>query len=107
MEELLSDASKRAIRYLESLGERRVFPSPEARQRLAKLEFDFPDRPTSPEQVLVTLDELGSPAAVASAGGRYFGFVTGGSLPATVAAGWLASAWDQNMYVSVMSPVGA
>jgi glutamate/tyrosine decarboxylase-like PLP-dependent enzyme len=107
MKELLSNAAERAIRYLESLGERRVFPSPEARERLAKLEFDFPDGPTSPEQVLATLDELGSPAAVASAGGRYFGFVTGGSLPATVAAGWLASAWDQNMYVSVMSPVGA
>jgi len=107
MEELLSDASKRALRYLEDLGERRVFPSPEARQRLAELEFDFPDGPTSPERVLATLDEIGSPATVASAGGRYFGFVTGGSLPATVAAGWLASAWDQNMYVSVMSPVGA
>jgi glutamate/tyrosine decarboxylase-like PLP-dependent enzyme len=107
MEELLSDASKRAIHYIESLGERRVFPSPEARQRLAELEIDFPDGPTSPEKVLTTLDEIGSPATVASAGGRYFGFVTGGSLPATVAAGWLASAWDQNMYASVMSPVGA
>jgi glutamate/tyrosine decarboxylase-like PLP-dependent enzyme len=107
MQELLSDAAGRAIRYLEGLGERRVFPSPEARERLAELECDFPDGPTSPEQVLASLDEIGSPATVASAGGRYFGFVTGGSLPATVAAGWLASAWDQNMYVSVMSPVGA
>ena len=107
MEELLSNAAKRAIRYLEGLGERHVFPSQEARERLAELEFDFPEGPTSPEQVLATLDEIGSPATVASAGGRYFGFVTGGSLPATVAAGWLASAWDQNMYVSVMSPIGA
>lgn len=107
MKELLSNAAKRATRYLESLGERRVFPSPEARERLAEFEFDFPDGPTSPEQVLATLDEIGSPATVASAGGRYFGFVTGGSLPATVAAGWLACAWDQNMYVSVMSPAGA
>ena len=107
MQELLSDAARRAIRYLEGLGERRVFPSRGARERLSELEIDFPDGPTSPEQVLATLDEIGSPATVASAGGRYFGFVTGGSLPATVAAGWLASAWDQNMYVSVMSPVGA
>ena len=107
MKALLSNAAERAIRYLEGLGERRVFPSPEAHQRLAELEFDFPDVPTLPEEVLATLDEIGSPATVASAGGRYFGFVTGGSLPATVAAGWLASAWDQNMYVSVMSPVGA
>jgi len=107
MKELMSNAAERAIRYLEGLGERRVFPSQEARERLAELEFDFPEEPTSPEQVLATLDELGSSATVASAGGRYYGFVTGGSLPSTVAAGWLASAWDQNMYVSVMSPVGA
>jgi len=107
MKELLSNAAKRAIRYLESLDERRVYPSPEARERLAGLAFDFPDGPTSLERVLATLDEIGSPATVASAGGRYYGFVTGGSLPATVVAGWLASAWDQNMYVSVMSPVGA
>ena len=107
MKELLTNAAGRAIRYLEGLDERRVFPSQAARERLAELEFDFPEESTSPEQVLATLDEIGSPATVASAGGRYFGFVTGGSLPATVAAGWLASAWDQNMYVSVMSPIGA
>ena len=107
MEELLSDASKRALRYLESLGERRVFPPPEARERLAEFEFDFPNEPTSPERVLATLDEIGSPATVASAGGRYFGFVTGGSLPATVAAGWLASAWDQNVCYAVMSPIAS
>lgn len=107
MKEILSDASKRAIRYLESLGERRVFPSKDEIEHLTELEFDFPSEPTSPEQVLATLDKVGSPATVASTGGRYFGFVTGGSLPATVAAGWLASAWDQNMYVSVMSPAGA
>ena len=60
MEELLSDASKRAIRYLESLGERRVFPLPEARERLAELEFGLPEGPASPERVLVTLDEINS-----------------------------------------------
>jgi glutamate/tyrosine decarboxylase-like PLP-dependent enzyme len=107
MKELLSNASKRAIRYLDGLPKQRVFPSQQARNGLSELEFDFPEGPTSPEKVLATLDEIGSPATVASAGGRYFGFVTGGSLPATVAAGWLAAAWDQNMYLSVMSPAGA
>jgi glutamate/tyrosine decarboxylase-like PLP-dependent enzyme len=107
MKKLLSNAADRAIQYLGSLDERRVYPSKEAHKRLTELAFAFPEGPTAPEQVLATLDEIGSPATVASAGGRYFGFVTGGSLPATVAAGWLASAWDQNMYVSVMSPIGS
>jgi glutamate/tyrosine decarboxylase-like PLP-dependent enzyme len=53
------------------------------------------------------LDEVGSPATVASAGRRYFGFVTGGALPATVAANMLAAAWDQNVGLRVMSPTGA
>ena len=44
---------------------------------------------------------------MASAGGRFFGFVIGGSLPVTVAANWLATAWDQNAGLVVTAPVNA
>lgn len=107
LEELLHDTATRSTRYLKSLPDRSVVPTPEAIARLDILDEPLPDGPTDPREVLTLLDEIGSPATVATAGGRYFGFVIGGSLPATLAANWLAGAWDQNVGLVVMSPIGA
>ena len=96
MSDLLLSAAKRASRYRDTLAERPVAPRPEAIADLAALGGPLPDGPSEPEAVLALLDEVGSPATVASAGGRYFGFVTGAALPVTVAANWLATAWNQN-----------
>jgi glutamate/tyrosine decarboxylase-like PLP-dependent enzyme len=105
--ELLNDAARRAQRYLAGVGERSVAPSSAALAGLAAFEREFPAGSCSAEEVLAELDTFGSPATVASAGGRYFGFVVGGSLPVTVAAAWLATAWDQNAGLVVLSPVSA
>ncbi len=96
MRKLLSAAAERAIRYLETLDERGVAPTPAAVAALARLDESLPEGPSDPAAVLAQLDEAGSPATMASAGRRFYGWVIGGSLPATVAAGWLAAAWDQN-----------
>lgn len=104
---LLRDAAERAIRYLEGLDERRVAPPQEAIEGLARLGGELPLEPADPKDVLAELDEIGSPATTANPGGRYFGFVTGGALPATLAANYLAGAWDQNAFSFVSSPVGA
>jgi glutamate/tyrosine decarboxylase-like PLP-dependent enzyme len=105
--ELLGAAARRAIAYLQGIGERRVAPSESARRDLAQFIEVLPDSPSDACAVLDLLDRIGSPATVATAGGRYFGFVNGAALPASVAATWIASAWDQNASLRVMSPVAA
>ncbi len=107
MRNLLTQTAQRAISYLESLPERRVAPSNEAVKNLAALRIPMPEESTDPEVVLKQLDELGSPATMAMAGPRFFGFVIGGALPATVAANWLAAAWDQNSGLYNTTPVTA
>src|SRR5574342_557739 len=79
----------------------------EAVAALGALDVPLPEEPADAATVLEELDRCVSPATVATAGPRYYGFVTGGSLPATVAAGVLASAWDQNCAKWELSPAGA
>jgi glutamate/tyrosine decarboxylase-like PLP-dependent enzyme len=104
--DVLDFAAERARRYVQGIGERRVAPGPEEVAALARFQAKFPETGSDPREVVRILDELGSPATVATTGGRYFGFVNGGALPASMGASWLTSAWDQNAGFRVMSPVG-
>ncbi|MEO8257787.1 MAG: aminotransferase class V-fold PLP-dependent enzyme [Acidobacteriota bacterium] len=98
---------RRAAAYLAQIGSRRVAPASSSVEALSELDALLPDLPTAPPDVLALLDRVGSPATVANAGGRFYGFVNGGALPAAVAASWLVSAWDQNAALRVMSPAAA
>jgi len=104
---LLKDAADRSARYLRDVRERKVVPAPHALRRLSALRSPLPSQGEPADQVLALLDDIGSPATVASAGGRYYGLVIGGALPATVAASWLATAWDQNAVFRWTSPICA
>ncbi len=104
---LLVEAARRANAYLDGIDERLVRPSEADIAALERLAGPLPEGPTAAAETLALLDEAGSPATMASQGGRYYGFVIGGALPVTVASNWLATAWDQNAGLWASSPVSA
>lgn len=106
MDKLITDAAARATRYLEDVQTRRVAPAPAAVAGLDRFDVPLQRDPVDAATVLAELDAFGSPATVATTGGRFFGFVIGGALPATVGANILAAAWDQNAGLEAASPVG-
>ena len=104
---LLEDASRRAIAYRQSCDGRSVAPKPGAIDAIARFVEPLPDNGTPDAEVLALLDEVGSPATVAMAGPRFFGFVIGGSIPVSVATNWLTTAWDQNVVMHEVTPAAA
>jgi glutamate/tyrosine decarboxylase-like PLP-dependent enzyme len=106
-EALLDDAANRAQTYLRGLDQRPVRATPEAKANLRLLETPLSDRGLDAAAVLHLLDELGSPATTAIAGGRFFGYVCGGTLPVALAASWLAAAWDQDAGMASVCPINA
>ena len=107
MHNLLQQSTQLALRYLEGLDSRSVAPTAAAIDQLVRLKETLPNHPLDPEATLHLLDEVGSPASMAMAGSRFFGFVIGGSLPVALAANWLASAWDQNCGLYRVTPATA
>ncbi len=104
---ILDDAARRARAYLDNLDRRPVAPSVAATSALSQLDEPLPQQPSDPAQTLALLDRLVSPATMAMAGPRFFGFVIGGTLPVTLAANWLAGAWDQNTALYAVTPGAA
>ncbi len=107
MEELLKSAAEQAINYLKGLDTRNVTPTDDALAELTRLDGNMPEDPVDPKLVLQMLDEIVSPASMAMAGPRFFGFVIGGSLPVALATNWLTNAWDQNTALQQVTPATA
>jgi glutamate/tyrosine decarboxylase-like PLP-dependent enzyme len=104
---VLRAASAMALRYAASIDDRRVAPGADSVAGLAAFDEPLPESGLDAAATLALLDEAGSPATVATTGSRYFGFVIGAVYPVALGASWLASAWDQNAALPVMSPVTA
>jgi len=102
--DLLAQAHQRAMEFLTALPERAVAPRTSLEELMAPLCGPLPEAPQDPVGIIDDLSARLEPGVTASAGPRYFGFVTGGSYPVAVAADWLVSAWDQNAALHIMSP---
>jgi glutamate/tyrosine decarboxylase-like PLP-dependent enzyme len=105
--ELLKRAADLALDFLDGLPGRRVGPAVSIEELRSSLGGPLPERGDDPMTVLEHLARGADPGLVAMAGPRYFGFVIGGHLPATLAADWLTSAWDQNATLYVTSPANS
>lgn len=91
--------------YIDSSPERNVYPTDEALINLSRFDEEMPTFPSDSHDIINKLNEYGSPATVSNIGGRYFGFVNGSVVPTGLAAKLLASFWDQNTAMYVISPI--
>jgi glutamate/tyrosine decarboxylase-like PLP-dependent enzyme len=106
--EPLERAAELALAYLESLPDRRVGADPAQIEEVrAQLAAPLPEEGMDPETVIAELSAAAGPGLTAMNGPRYFGFVIGGTLPASLAADWLTSAWDQNAPMFLPAPAAA
>ena len=102
--ELLVEAQAYATAYLDDVAHRHVGGTVDRNSLIERPGGPLPEASSDPHLVITNLVRDAAPGIVATIGPRYFGFVTGGAVPVTVAADWLASAWDQNGAMYVMSP---
>ncbi len=99
----LAAAHRAVTDFFDGLDERAVWPRATLDDMLAVFGGPMPEEGTDAEQVVTELATRADPGLVAIAGGRFFGFVIGGTLPAALGADWLVSAWDQNSGSSTMT----
>lgn len=104
---IFEQAQAYSFDYLDQVLDRSIYPTEEALAGLSQFEETMPAAPSSATEVLAQLQKYGAPATVAQLGGRYFGFVNGSAVPAGLAAKQMATFWDQNTGMQVISPIAA
>jgi glutamate/tyrosine decarboxylase-like PLP-dependent enzyme len=107
LDDLFRRTADYAAQFHRTLDDRRVGAAASFGDVREALWQPLPERGADGEQVLAELVEAAEPGLVGTQTGRYFGFVIGSALPASVAADWLASAWDQNGFSVTLSPAAA
>ncbi|MES3024882.1 MAG: pyridoxal-dependent decarboxylase [Pseudomonadota bacterium] len=103
----LEHALNHALVHLDGLEHSPVAATASLRQLRARLARPLADEGLAPERVIDELVADVEGGIIGSAGGRFFGWVIGGALPAALAADWLTSAWDQNAASYACGPAAA
>jgi glutamate/tyrosine decarboxylase-like PLP-dependent enzyme len=93
-----------AADFYETLPERPVYPRATVAELHAALSGPLPERGLPARSVIAELAAAADSGLVAEPSGRYFGFVIGGAVPASIAADWLTSTWDQNAGIYAGGP---
>jgi len=105
--DIFRQAQNYAFDYADHVLERNVYPTPNAIADLDMFVEKLPKSTGNAAEILEKLNRYGTPASVAQTGGRYFGFVNGGVIPASLAVRWLSDFWDQNTALYVISPIAS
>lgn len=104
---LFARAAELGSRHRATVGDRPVQAPFDSTQLVAVFAGPLADSGIPPEAVLEELAAAAAPGLMGTVGPRYFGFVIGGSSPASAAADILAIGWDQCAYSEALSPAAA
>jgi glutamate/tyrosine decarboxylase-like PLP-dependent enzyme len=104
---ILERVLEEATGFLDGLPDRRVAARTDVEGVAAALRRPLPEDGAEPLDVIDELIAGAEPGVLATPSGRFFGWVIGGVLPATLAADWLTSTWDQNAGLLASSPAAA
>jgi glutamate/tyrosine decarboxylase-like PLP-dependent enzyme len=104
---VLQIAAAHAQSWLDGMPARDVNPARNANEIAIDFGSDLPSGPTDPSVVVEKLATAGEAGLMAMGSGRFFGWVIGGTLPASLGADWLVSAWDQNSASRIATPTTA
>ena len=103
----LDTAVLHAISHLETLDQSSVAATVDVETLRSRLARQLTDAAVPADQVIDDLARDVEGGLIGSAGGRFFGWVIGGVLPAGLAADWMTSAWQQNAALYATSPAAA
>ncbi|MBN1781858.1 aspartate aminotransferase family protein [bacterium] len=105
--QLLGAALAHALNYIDNLDKAPVAANASLAELRRRLGRPLADQGTDALRVIDELVADVQGGLLGTTGGRFFGWVVGGSVPASLAADWLTSTWDQPAALFASGPAVA